>query len=155
MLELLKSYFEQQNWKYSYGEDETRLNVTINGENGSFECIAGYFNEETQGGFIFLSIAGSDCPDDKRLQMAELLTRLNFDQYLGNFELDFEAGEVRYKTSIVYNKIQPSLEVIDNLIKFNLTIMDKSLPGIIGLIYNDLTPLEAYKLANEDNLKTE
>ncbi|WPU98210.1 YbjN domain-containing protein [Mucilaginibacter sp. cycad4] len=149
MLELLKSYFEQQNWKYSYVDDETKLNITINGENGSFECHAGYFNDETHGGFIFLSIVGSDCPDNKKIQMAELLTRLNFDQYLGNFELDFETGEIRYKTSLVYNKIQPDLEMVDNLIKFNIIVMDNSLPGIIGLIYNDLAPLEAYELANK------
>lgn len=39
-------------------------------------------------------------PEDRRLALAEFLTRANYGLFIGNFEMDWQDGEVRYKTSI-------------------------------------------------------
>ena len=144
MLELLTSYFEKQEWDYSHDEDNTIFLFGISGENGNFDCVADL--KESEKSFIFFSIVGTKTPEEKKTPMAELITRLNFDKFLGNFDLDFEDGEVRYKTSIIYSEIEPDMEWIDNLIMTNLVIMDQCLPGLTGLMYKDLAPLEAYNL---------
>ncbi|MCL1912447.1 MAG: YbjN domain-containing protein [Eubacteriaceae bacterium] len=47
---------------------------------------------------------------------AEFIARANYDMILGNFELDFHDGEVRYKTSAICFENVPSKEELERLI---------------------------------------
>ena len=45
-------------------------------------------------------------PEEMRVPMAEFLTRANYGLRIGNFEMDFEDGEVRYKSSVDFEGIE-------------------------------------------------
>ena len=75
--------------------------------------------------------------------MAEYLTRANFGLNIGNFEMDFDDGEVRYKTSIDYTYQSLTSELIDPLIKANFVAMNDYLLGIESVIAGDTTAQEA------------
>ena len=75
--------------------------------------------------------------------MAEFLTRANSGMIIGNFELDFADGEIRYKTSIDVEGDSLSSSLIKRLVYANVTMMDEYLPGIMSVIYGDVEPKDA------------
>jgi hypothetical protein len=147
IIELLESYFKEQKWTYSQVKGENTFLFGINGENGKIQCTA-QVSEEAKF-FAFYTTCGFNAPENKRSEIAELLTRLNHDESFGNFEMDFEDGEIRFKTSVFYDHIEPNTLFIETFIIQNLISMDDSLPALSGMVFNNLTPLQAYKLVEE------
>ena len=56
----------------------------------------------TSGGraFLLYSICAVDVPAERRPAVAELLTRINVGLVCGNLEMDWQDGEVRFRTGI-------------------------------------------------------
>jgi hypothetical protein len=77
------------------------------------------------------------------MAIAEFLTRANSGTIIGNFELDFTNGEIRYKTSIDVQGDSLSSELIKQLVYVNVTMMDEYLPGIMSVIYGEVEPKDA------------
>ncbi len=83
-------------------------------------------------------------PENKRMQIAEFITRANYGLMLGNFELDMNDGEVRFKNNFVYDDLtsESDVEFLTNLF-ISFGIVDKYLPGIMSVIYANVNPLAA------------
>lgn len=143
MFQQVIDFFNAQQWVYSQIDDETMALIGIHGKRGNkFQCMVDINEEEKR--FIFLSICSANVPEAKRSEMCELLTRINFGKFLGNFEMDYSEGEIRYKTSAYSDNL--SYELIEQLIMTNIVMMDNSLESIMKLIYGNITPLEAFDL---------
>jgi hypothetical protein len=115
--------------------------MAFQGENGKWTCYARVREEQEQ--FLFYSICPVNAPDSKRMAIAEFLTRANSGTIIGNFELDFTNGEIRYKTSIDVQGDSLSFELIKQLVYANVTMMDQYLPGIMSVIYGEVEPKDA------------
>lgn len=74
--------------------------------------------------------------------MAEFLTRANYGMLIGNFEMDFTDGEIRYKTSIDVEGDRLTSPLMQQIVYANVRTMDRYLPGIRKVIETDLTPAE-------------
>ena len=75
--------------------------------------------------------------------MAEFMTRANYGMIVGNFELNYEDGEVRYKTSIDIGDSDLSLMLVKQIVYPNVATMDLYLPGLMAVIYSDASPADA------------
>lgn len=144
MFQQIINFFKKQNWEYTTIKGKTIVFLGINGENGRFQCVGDVIEDEKK--FIFFSICGTNVPEEKRLNMSELLVRLNFGKFLGNFEMDYEDGEIRYKTSMILGSELIEPEILEYTIMANILTMDTSLSGLMMLINDDITPLQAYEL---------
>ncbi len=132
------NFFTRENWQFTQVEEDSVLYMDFPGKNGIFTCYAKA--RETQQQLIFYSHCPIIVPESKLLSIAEFITRANYNMVIGNFELDFNEGEIRYKTSIDIEDMQLSYNCIKNLIYTNVNIIDKYLPGIISLINDDVLP---------------
>jgi hypothetical protein len=121
-------------------DDDAGVHTTYAGNNGQFNCFAKLRIEQSQ--LVFYSIFPIRTPKDKRPLMAELITRANFGMVIGNFELDFNDGEVRYKSSVDFEGIGLKDKMLENLIHANILTMDRYLSGLYALIYSDRKPIE-------------
>lgn len=149
MFQQIINYLKEKDWVSSPIEDKTIVILGMSGKNGKFQCVIDVREQEHK--IIFFSIFSSNIPENKRVGMAELLTRLNYEKFFGNFDMDFETGQVRYKTSFFYGNSLVNDDMIDNLIMTNIITMDLSLDGLMQYIYGGLTPQEAYSvIVNED-----
>lgn len=76
----------------------------------------------------------SHCPIDikehQKLRLAELITRLNNNLLLGCFILNFEEGEIIYKTVHLCIDKSLNLKTMDILFNTNAQTMDDFLPAI-------------------------
>lgn len=137
IFEILINFFQKNNWSYSQHETEPILRMGYQGENGEWNCIARTKDQPSQ--FIFYSLCPVNVPPKKRLEIAEFLTKVNYGLIVGNFEMDFQDGEVRYKTYGINLENHPlSLELIGQLIFVNVMTMDQYLPGMMSVIYANL-----------------
>jgi len=134
-------FFKEDDWPFYEVEGKPILQMAFQGENGKWTCYAKARVEQEQ--FVFYSICPVNAPDSKRLAVAEFLTRANSGMIIGNFELDFADGEVRYKTSIDVDGDMLSSALIKRLVYANVTMMDEYLPGIMSVIYGDVSPKDA------------
>jgi hypothetical protein len=92
---------------------------------------------------VFYSVLDTNVPPDKRSAVAEFLTRANYGVYIGNFEMDYSDGEVRYKTSITVKGDRLTPALVKNLVYINVIMMDEYFPGIMSVIYAGVSPADA------------
>ena len=150
ILQQLLNFFTEDDWGFKKLPGESILQLGFQGENGQWDCWAKVREEQKQ--FVFYSICPVKVPKPKRRAVGELIDRANYGVIIGNFEIDFTDGEIRYKTSIDVeeNRLPPT--IINRLVYTNVGMMDRYLPGIISVINGDASPSEAIRLIEEIEL---
>ena len=139
--EEIVNFFKEDDWPFVQIEGEPLLQMVFQGDNGKWTCYAKARDDQEQ--FVFYSVCPINPPENKRLAVAEFLTRANSGMIIGNFEMDFEDGEIRYKTSIDVEGDSLSSALIKRLVYANVMMMDAYLPGIMSVIYGDVEPKDA------------
>ncbi len=81
--------------------------------------------------------------------MAQLLTRINYGLIIGNFEMDFSDGEVRYKTSADLRDVELIDGVFGRLVFANVRSMDRYTPAIHAMAAEGSDPDEALRACGE------
>jgi hypothetical protein len=141
IFEAVLDFLRQEAWPFHQLEGQPVVQVNFQGDNGRWGCIAQVVEPEKL--FVFYSICPANTPPEKRPAMAEFICRANYGLLLGNFELDFEDGEVRFRTSLDLGVDRLSLALLKQAIYTNLIIMDRYLPGIMVINFGSLSPAEA------------
>jgi len=141
LLRLVEEFLVEQEWGWEPIEGEDAIRFAFRGDNGRWLCFVTAREEENQ--LLFYSVLDVNVAEEKRDSMAEFLTRANYGLVLGNFEMDYSDGEVRFKTSIDGGDGGVPPEMVKPLVFANLVVMDRYLPGIMAVLYSDTTPKEA------------
>lgn len=133
-------FFVEDDWPLQQVGAEPILLSVFQGEAGQWNCLIRV--SEDQGRVVFYSVVPEETPADRRLAMAEFLTRANYGMLIGNFEMDFDDGEVRYKTSIDVEGDRLTTALMQQLVYANVRTMDRYLTGIHQIMSTDQTPAE-------------
>ena len=142
IMDAMNSFFTTDDWRFSQIEGRDVLRMGFSGDNGQWTCYAQAREEQEQ--FIFYSSCPIKAQEDKRATMSEFLTRANFGLVIGNFEMDYSDGEIRYKTSLsVADGELLTQGLIKHAVYANVLTMDRYLPGIMAVMYGDVTPEQA------------
>ena len=135
------AFFETENWPVVRLPNEDALRADFQGLNGRWSCFVQA--QENHRRFALFSICPINVPENKRMEIAEYLTRVNQGLLIGNFDLDFADGQIRYKTGEFVEVGGPSYEVVKQLAMTNTLMMDEYLPGIMAVIYGSQSPEQA------------
>jgi hypothetical protein len=141
LLEQLIDFFQGEEWEYQLLDSRNILRLSFSGEAGHWPCYAQA--RESQQQIVVYSICPLRVPEERRAAMAEFLTRANYGLVVGNFELDYEDGEVRYKTSLDVEDCTATRELLRHIVYANVTAMDRYLPGILVVIAGSKSPADA------------
>ncbi|MEQ9235912.1 YbjN domain-containing protein [Coleofasciculus sp. E2-BRE-01] len=141
IFQTMVNFFTEDDWSYAKIQGEPALYLAFEGDNGSWNCYAKAREDEEQ--FVFYSICPIKVPKAKRRILGEFIARANYGMMIGNFELDFTDGEIRYKTSIDVEGDRLSLALLKRLVYANVTMMDEYLPGIKLVLESGMSPEEA------------
>jgi hypothetical protein len=140
-LELIAAFLSQEGWPCEPFGEQMLLRSHFTGSHGTWICYAHYRPEAGQ--YLFYSVAPQRVPEVLRPAAAEYLTRANWGLVIGNFELDYSDGEVRFKTSIQLDSAPLTATLLRPLIFGNVAVMDKYLPGLQAVIALAQTPAGA------------
>ena len=141
ILDAVGHFLEQDDWPLSPIEGRTVYKTGFEGKNGQFTCYAQERTEQDQ--FVFYSIFPVKAPENKLAEVAEFLTRANYGMIIGNFELDYADGEIRYKTSVDVEDVDLVEPLIRHMIYANVLTMDKYFPGLMRVLYAGIDPVDA------------
>jgi len=137
----MEAFFEQSGWPVDAVErPRPALQSEFEGEDETWMCYAIALEEAEQA--LFYSVYPEAVPRERLGAVAELITRINFDLPIGNFELGYETGEVRVKTSIDVANDDISVVFIRNLVTANVVVMNRYIAGCRRVAFEHATPLE-------------
>ncbi len=137
----LTAYLEEDDWNPVRLENKFVLKTGFWGKNGRMDCFAQIRVDLEQ--LLFYAVLPMKTPEEKRPQIAEFITRANYGMRIGNFEMDYRDGEVRYKSALDFENTRLTPDLIKQAIYPAVNTLDRYLPGILGIIYGDKTPLGA------------
>jgi hypothetical protein len=140
MLKIITSVLERIGINYTTNETNTVISFSVKAENTIFNCWIELYEDINR--VLFYSRIGAIVPESKRLIVSELMTRINYDLFNGNFEMDFGSGELRYKTSINSEGSEINEQLIENLIDDNILIADDYFYTLMKGITTDIPPSE-------------
>jgi hypothetical protein len=137
----IAAFFDAEGWPYAPADDDSGLRLAFQGDSGQWLCYARAF--EGRGQCAFYSLCPVRAPAELIGAAAELLARANYGLVLGNFELDYDDGEIRYKTSLDLGGGEPAEPAIRAMVFANVATMDRYLPAILAVLYGGADPQQA------------
>lgn len=130
-------------WNFEHPEDGIVV-TGLRGNNSNFRVF--FFADEERRTLQVMVTLPVVVPEQKRMEMAEFMTRANSTVLLGNFGMNFEDGEIRYSSAIDLGVDgELTLSMVDGLMMRCVITLDQYTPGIMKVIYANVTPQEAFE----------
>ena len=118
IFDALKQFLEADSIRFETAGERTAVRFGFRTEQHSWVCV-GEVREE-QGFLIFASLLPVVAAE-RRAAVAELLTRINSGLAVGNFEMDWDEGAVRFRTSVDLEGTEPGAPLIRQLFRANVS----------------------------------
>ncbi|HWO27099.1 MAG TPA: YbjN domain-containing protein [Kofleriaceae bacterium] len=131
----------EKGWKLQADEERRSVTMLMEGRNGTWPCIVVAREQEQQ--ILVYSASSLRVPPDRRTKLAETIARANFGMVIGNFELEMDTGEIRYKTSLDVSESELDGGLLERILRPNIQTMDRYLPTFAAAIHSDATPVQA------------
>jgi hypothetical protein len=138
---VLGQFLQQDGWLPQQVGDRSIYRVSFSDRNRQMACYAQVRTEVEQ--FAFYVIAPIQVPESARPAVAEFLTRVNYGLWIGNFEMDWRDGEVRYKSSLDFEGVTLTPQLIRNAIDPAVRTMSCYLPGLERIVQEGKSSEEA------------
>ncbi len=138
----LQRFLDAQNLKYEQVDDELVYKVRYPAKFMPLTCFAQIDPDREQ--FAFYVLIPIRVREDLRLVFAEYLTRVNYGLRVGNFEMDFEDGELRYKSVLSFKDEQLTQNWIRNAILPAISTVDRYAPGFAKILRGGKSAAEAF-----------
>jgi hypothetical protein len=143
LITTMRGFFDSLDWAFTEIGQNT-LQLDFRGSHGKWACLARTQEELKQAAFY--SYYPVQVPPNKRAALAEFIARANFDMIIGNFELDFNDGEIRFKTSLDVRGDRLTPALVSQMVYANVTAMDQYWSGLEAILVQNLSPAEAIAL---------
>lgn len=134
-------YFERDEWPYDRVNGQDILQLGYRTGQLAWTCFAQAMQDDQQ--FIFYSVMPVKVAVGKRPFVAEYITRANYGLIVGNFEMEWNTGIVRYKTSIDVEDDRLSYALWRSVVYANVFVAERYLPGLVAVVYDDVLPKTA------------
>lgn len=138
----LQCFLDRLKLSYEQVENELVLRIRYPAKFVPLTCFAQIDPEWQQ--FVFYVLIPIKVTEDLRLAIAEYLTRVNYGLRIGNFEMDYEDGELRYKSAVSFKNEQLTQNWIENAVLPAISTVDRYSPGFVKMIRSGKTAAEAF-----------
>lgn len=142
------AYFEAEDWPI-VESDPGVLETAFEGTATVWPLRIHVFEEDVRA--VFVSAFPAAVPDEVRAAVGEFCNRANFGLAIGNFELDHDGGEVRFRTSIDAEGSEPTPELVRNAVVANVLTMDRYVTGLIAVV-DGTDPADAVEECEDGSL---
>lgn len=140
----INDFLTTDDWHYSFDEQKGifKFGLCLKGKIKKINYII-YVKDDAYLVYANPPIGADE--DDKRMmsEMAEFVCRANYGLKSGNFELDMNDGEVRFKCYVDCDGVVPMTEIVKNSIYCPATMFERYGDGIVGIIFGDVSGKEA------------
>jgi len=142
-LQITKDFLDLDDWKYDCDEEKQVIKSGVKSENGSYKIL--FVSREDKDQYLIYAIAPVEVPEKDRSKICEFFARANYGLMIGNFELDMNDGEMRYKVSVTLEDAGLTHGMVSSMLKYCISTMDKYYREIMNVIYGSISPEEAIR----------
>jgi hypothetical protein len=135
------SFFAGQRWIFEEDPEQGRISFEYASAAGAWRTYVAALDEAQQ--VVVYGVVPFAIDERRRGAIMELLTRANFGLTVGNFELDLEDGETRFKTSLDVEDSTLTEALLQQLVRSNLAVMEHYLPAVVAVALRNAEPLDA------------
>lgn len=143
LLAAVRDYYESQKWKYDYDADNMRFRMRMGLKSVEYCTVITTVKEK---GFTTYCIFPMNVPEEKRTDVALYLHYANYGLKHGNFEMDLNDGEVRYKSCIYCGDIDLEMSCTELLVDMGMIMIDRYAKGILAIMYGNMDPKAACEM---------
>lgn len=148
--ESIEKYLVSQEWRYEFREEERYFSMYMNLKAVDRCRVIIDLKGEGETGFVVYSIFPIKTPEAKRPAVAEFITRANYCLLNGNFEMDYDDGEVRYKVMTRCGNIEYDPDSMEVIVDCGFSMLNRYGEDLLSVIYGNVDPAEAVKHAERD-----
>ncbi|MDB9311967.1 YbjN domain-containing protein [Spirulina sp. CS-785/01] len=123
--EVILDFLNHKGWKYEqFNENITKLSFNL--ETLQLSVLIALTPDEQE--ICCYSVYPEAISADQRGQFAIFIAGLNYELTVGNFEMDFEDGELRLRTSLPLTQISLTETMLDSIVTANLEMTQRYFP---------------------------
>lgn len=150
----VKEYLDWQEWKYTFDQDRGifQFGLGIHSRMKNIRYLI-QLNEHDYNVYGVCPVSADNEDEDQMHQMMEFMCRANYGMRDGNFELDVNDGEIRFKTYVNANGVDLTQEIVEKSIQIPAAMFKRYGPGILQVIFNGTSAKDAVASA-EEGLRT-
>ncbi len=138
LMDVVLRFFEEEQWNFKRIKNEPVIRAGYRGERGTWVCYARVDEENRR--FLFHALMGLNIPVQYRAAVAEYLIRVNYLLPLGNFEMDMDSGEVRFRAGCETPGGELSVAMVRSMVYAGIRSMDHYFPGVLAVVHGGLSP---------------
>jgi hypothetical protein len=128
MIDTVRSFLSSNRWLIEPFGDDTAIGSSYQGRNGNWPLMIE--TDEDSGLLICRSGIPILIPPAHRPQVGLLIGRINYELLVGNFELDMNDGDLRFRSSMRSWKSDISAEDCALLLVSHVNTVDDFLPAL-------------------------
>jgi hypothetical protein len=135
------AYFDDKQLSHHKDEDLGLVRVPYQGHAGQWNIVVKV--DETPPQLLVYALLPLKAPEGLRARVSEAVQRANWGLPHGNFELDLDDGELRFKTSALLTGATIDVEALEVLLFANTATVDRYLPAFTAVITQGADPRDA------------
>lgn len=141
IIDTVQEWLTTDDWSFDRDDERDLIRMGVRGRSASFRVFFDAREEDEQ---LFLYVlCPNHIPEDMRAAAAEFLTRANHGLKFGNFEMDMEAGEVRYKVSLDLEGTALTPVMVRRMMGHAIPVTDRYFPGLMAICYGGKSARDA------------
>ncbi len=149
LFQVLYEILCQDGWEFEYDNKNKIIKLEIYGINTNFHTF--FLVDEEQESLLCNTHISQKIPYFKRLEVCDFMSRVNYEVVNGNFEMDMDNGEIRYRTFLDLADAEPSKDQVLNIIWNGVHGFDTYYPGLMKLVHGDYSAEEAMACCTEED----
>ncbi|MBR2784175.1 MAG: YbjN domain-containing protein [Firmicutes bacterium] len=143
----VKNYLDMNDWHYSFDEGKGIYKCGVNLKGKVSECKL--FIDIKDKAILNYAVINMRADESSRQKVAEFITRANYGLTFGNFEMDFEDGEIRYKMTVDCENQVPGYDVLDRMVVMPPLMFQRYGDGLLAVMFGFSEPKEAVEKSEE------
>lgn len=151
----IKDFLESDDWHFNFDEENGMFTFNLS-ISGKCKMLNYYIRVSTDGYVVYVvSPIGADSEDKKIMsEMSDFICRANYGLRRGNFELDMEDGEIRYKIFVDCDgeDYVPAYEIIKNSIHCPASMFQKYSEGMMSVLFCNMKAKDAVEMCEDDSM---
>jgi hypothetical protein len=132
LLSAVDEFLEGQGWPHEKLPDLDVISFAFQGDHERWVCYVEAQEEHER--VVARSVVPYNLPAQRRPAAMEFIARVNYGLVIGNFEMDLEDGEIRFKTGIDVKGTTLTPVLVERFVIPNLYAMNTYLPGLEALV---------------------
>lgn len=148
-IKAIENFFAEDGWGYDFDEEKVAFRTGTRLDNKLKSTSVNIFVTEL-GISVFANVSVS-ADKDCVVAVNEFLTRANYGLRIGNFEMNYETGDIAYKVFHDITDGVPSKDVIKRMIYTACMMVSRYGNGLLAVMFGMQSPKEAIETAENNS----